>query len=240
MRGCCLFGTPRFSPDALLPTDPPPWASAAGSPAFDRMSFPVPSGWEWVNDWAVDMRHDVDSDGWSYATAFKSREWTGDPTQSHYVRRRVWTRNRARRRLTASFSSASASAPSNTAAAPTEDTALVLILRLPTLVRGCTLDRQRLDAIAGTLDNLRLISSSSPAIALETIPVYTVEAVLDTMLYDKSRLNAVKMMLPFLDKDGLVAAVFKITHHCNRRELLNSLEPESFLCSYLRNVQNKS
>ncbi|KAJ3092149.1 hypothetical protein HK100_007009 [Physocladia obscura] len=241
MRGSCLFGNVQFGAAGLLPTDPPAWSTVTGAAAFDRMSFPVPSGWEWATDWAVDLRHDVDADGWCYAVSFRAREWSGSPAPSHYVRRRIWIRTRRRlSRLATAFSSSSSSISTmaisqqqSITTATTlnnnnnnDDTAAILLL--PTRVRGCTLDRQRLEAIDASLKAL-----VSPA-TVDPVPVYTVEAVLSEMMFDKNRMLAVKLLLPFLDRDGLIAAVFKITHHCNRVELLAALPKDSFLQAYLK------
>ncbi|TPX69523.1 hypothetical protein CcCBS67573_g06834 [Chytriomyces confervae] len=228
-RGSCLFGTARFSCYGLLPTawhlDLPAWSTQGGAPSIDRMSFPVAPGWEWISDWAVDMRGDVDADGWAYATSFRAREFTGMCSQAHYVCRRAWVRTR--RRIPGwqpgnSASSASSLALSDsTSVSPNE----VLILHIPTLVRACTLDRQKVDAVASSLAQL----SAKDVV----VPAYSVEAILNELEYDKSRLAAVKLLLPYLDKEGLIAALFHISFHSNRLDLLKSVEPDSFLQSYL-------
>ncbi|KAI8609558.1 hypothetical protein BC830DRAFT_828524 [Chytriomyces sp. MP71] len=180
------------------------------------MSFPVPAGWEWVNDWSVDHRGDVDADGWAYAVSFRSREFSGVCTQAHYVCRRVWVRLR-RRIPDANIDPAQASALADSA----------LILSIPTLVRACTLDRQKLDAVQSALTQL-----ASPKDSV-VIPPYSVEAILNELEFDKSKLAAVKILLPMLDREGLVAALFQIGFHSNRLELLTEVEPDSFLHAHL-------
>ncbi|KAJ3068858.1 hypothetical protein HDU98_008038 [Podochytrium sp. JEL0797] len=212
-RGCFLFDQLRFSAKKLLPTDLPPWSTVSGAPTIDRMAFPVPSGWEWISDWAVDMRNDVDADGFAYAVNFKARDWSGTPTPSHYVCRRAWTRTRR------AVKNGSASL------APVDPDAAI-VLQMPILVRSCTLDRQKVDIVASSLakftPNSRVL-----------IPPYSVNAILQELEYDKNRMQAVKHMLPFLDKEGVVAALFQITHHCNRLELLEVVGKESFLNEFL-------
>ena len=55
-RGNCLFGEPDFSPLNLLPTDYPAWSNQRGDLEVDRLSFPTPSNWEWIDNWTIDMR----------------------------------------------------------------------------------------------------------------------------------------------------------------------------------------
>ncbi|KAI9346528.1 hypothetical protein BDR26DRAFT_931888 [Obelidium mucronatum] len=214
-RGCFLFEQRRFSAKKLLPTDLPAWSTAGGAASMDRMSFPVAAGWEWISDWAVDLARDVDADGWAYAVSFRAREWLGAPAAALYVARRAWVRLR---RKTPPHQAHAAAAAAHAAAAA--DAVLLLAPR----VRSCTLDRQKVDAVAAAAALL-------PPGA--RVPPYAVAAVLAELQYDKSRLQAVKLLLPFLDTEGAASAVFLITHHCNRLELLNVMGKDSFLNAFL-------
>ena len=89
----------RWGPN-LLPTDRQPWSDRNGlctSPRHpDTFVLPSPH-WSWEGPWAVDMRGDVDSEGWQYAVDFPRGAdggWVGRRTPAHFVRRRRWVRTR--------------------------------------------------------------------------------------------------------------------------------------------------
>ena len=68
---------------------------------FDGNEFPdveAPSGWEWENNWRVDVGwQSVGEEGWIYSTTFSSLvegEWGREDEKGFMVRRRRWTRSR--------------------------------------------------------------------------------------------------------------------------------------------------
>lgn len=84
---------------SLLPTDRPFWSDRYGSPELRSPdTFKLPSGdWQWRGAWNLDMRGDVDADGFEYNVDFPRNGdagWTGRRTPAHFVRRRRWTRVR--------------------------------------------------------------------------------------------------------------------------------------------------
>ncbi|KAJ3031313.1 UNVERIFIED_CONTAM: hypothetical protein HDU68_005055 [Siphonaria sp. JEL0065] len=181
------------------------------------------------------MGKDVDADGWAYAVHFRARDWAGAVSASHYVARRAWVRLRRQLQNNTHHhqpinkhhlhnTNQQLQHENNPAVDQNEH---VAVLKMAPLVRSCTLDRQKVDAVAACVAQL------SPT---TRIPPYAVAAVLAEMQYDKSRLQALKHLLPFLDKEGAASAVFLITHHCNRLELLNALGKDSFLAEFL-NIQ---
>lgn len=97
-----VFGTPKFAANALFAFDPAPWSVARSdgtlrdSP-YSTHDHPLPTpDWFWDHGtWMVDMDHDVDEAGWSYAYLFHSKHWRGEAQGwRSYVRRRRWIRGR--------------------------------------------------------------------------------------------------------------------------------------------------
>ncbi|CCM07095.1 uncharacterized protein FIBRA_09422 [Fibroporia radiculosa] len=106
-RGITLFSTPYYSPQSLLPLDPPSYTLPTpepsrrvwnAQPTVSLASYPLPDGtWHWVSrDWMIDMRGDeVQHDGFEYAWSFRSRRWrpnAGWLGAGGWVRRRRWVR----------------------------------------------------------------------------------------------------------------------------------------------------
>ncbi|KAI9365388.1 hypothetical protein DFJ73DRAFT_807600, partial [Zopfochytrium polystomum] len=142
-RGACLYGEPVFSSEALLPTDAPPWSDENGNIQVDRLSFPVPPGWEWVSDWML-AANGADPDGWTYSVHFRFPEWSGQPDASHYVRRRVWVRHRRR----VSSGGGPASPPEGRTVI---DDPYHFLIRLPTSLHRFALDRKRLEYLKANI-----------------------------------------------------------------------------------------
>ncbi|KAK9462831.1 uncharacterized protein V1516DRAFT_671243 [Lipomyces oligophaga] len=99
-RGFFFFGEPLFSSQSLVQIDPPSWQDLENqySPV-DILTAAVPDpSWEWAwHTWYIDMAYDVDSQGWSYAFYFRSRNWHGSHNWfTSFVRRRRWIRKRQR------------------------------------------------------------------------------------------------------------------------------------------------
>ncbi|GAA5835452.1 hypothetical protein JCM11251_005238 [Rhodosporidiobolus azoricus] len=96
-RGLVVFGIPRFSSAALLQIDPSEWCDSSLRPSpFNPHDHPCPPYWLWRDsEFMVCMSGDVDEEGWSYASRFRSRHWSGEPTFPYaFVRRRQWIRTR--------------------------------------------------------------------------------------------------------------------------------------------------
>lgn len=100
-RGGFLCGIPLFSPKALGQLDPPAWTNFAHKPSptnIHNAQVPDPS-WVWVwPEWHINKDVGVDNDGFEYSFAFaKSFSWHAPRWYNSFVRRRAWTRQRARR-----------------------------------------------------------------------------------------------------------------------------------------------
>ena len=103
-----MFSTPYYSPQSLLPLDPPPYTLPTPKPSkgtwrtqptVSLASYPLPDGtWRWVSrSWMIDMRGDglVQHDGFEYAWSFRSSSWRpeiGTLSTGAWVRRRRWVR----------------------------------------------------------------------------------------------------------------------------------------------------
>lgn len=62
-----------------------------------RFGVNLPSGWQWVEDWHLDLSSVSTSEGWVYAPNIDSLKWPDscDPIKSgNYARQRRWIRNR--------------------------------------------------------------------------------------------------------------------------------------------------
>jgi hypothetical protein len=68
--------------------DPKPFCDEHGAERTRNM-IPLPQGWEWEGDWAVDMKSKpVDAAGWEYSLEFLgSGTWKPHNTASDTVRR---------------------------------------------------------------------------------------------------------------------------------------------------------
>ncbi|KAJ3117098.1 atp3 gamma subunit of the F1 sector of mitochondrial F1F0 ATP synthase [Phlyctochytrium bullatum] len=200
-RGCYIYaGEPSFSAEALMPTDSPPWCDPNGRPQVDRMLYPAPPNWEWVTDWTLDLNGDVDADGWSYSHHFNSKAWSGICSLTHYVRRRAWSRTRRRTGFDASEE-----------ASDTQNK----ILQLPSLLRQCALDRQRLEALDAAL-------LESNAVSIKT---YTAMAILNEFQFDKYRLQAAQALKDRISKDDLPAVLKTFKFHSVKEVLKNNNMP---------------
>ena len=99
-----------WSAESLLPTDCQRWSTRSGAvdaetlPEFcARARLGLPGGWDWLSDWAVDIREDgSDAQGWTYEQATEFFEYpfpkgSGTAGPLDFVRRRRWVRRRGRR-----------------------------------------------------------------------------------------------------------------------------------------------
>ncbi|KAM5573225.1 hypothetical protein ABKV19_012985 [Rosa sericea] len=101
----------KFQTDEFLETEKysptTGWVGSMIQPSQDMIEsggshqeFPtveLPPGWEWVDDWHLDMASIDTADGWVYAPDIKSLKWpeSFDPLRFvNYARQRRWIRNR--------------------------------------------------------------------------------------------------------------------------------------------------
>ncbi|KAH9937697.1 uncharacterized protein B0H18DRAFT_867377, partial [Fomitopsis serialis] len=110
-----VLSTPCYSPQTLLPLDPPAFTLPTPRPSkrawrtqptVSLASYPLPDGtWRWVSHaWMIDMRGDglVQHDGFEYAWSFRSGRWhpkIGTLSAGAWVRRRRWVRLMVRVRM---------------------------------------------------------------------------------------------------------------------------------------------
>ncbi|RDA93629.1 hypothetical protein CP533_6184 [Ophiocordyceps camponoti-saundersi (nom. inval.)] len=99
-RGGFLCGSALFSYKALGCLDPPAWTNAyhkASPTSIHTAQVPDPS-WEWTwPEWRINHQDGVDEGGWEYSFAFSSKfSWHAAKWWNSFVRRRAWTRKRAR------------------------------------------------------------------------------------------------------------------------------------------------
>ncbi|CAM6102066.1 unnamed protein product [Calypogeia fissa] len=90
-------------PGHLMPTDPGRWSSRdLSSSSQDFIDTPLPPGWVWTSDWALDKASHVDADGWYYGADFQSLRWPPTSVKASkkstfdFARRRRWVRTRQR------------------------------------------------------------------------------------------------------------------------------------------------
>ncbi|KAH7325905.1 hypothetical protein B0I35DRAFT_121682 [Stachybotrys elegans] len=101
-RGGFLCRRALFSAAALGGLDPTPWTNAYHNPSptsIHTAQVPDPS-WEWVwPEWHINHQEGLDEYGWEYSFAFSKKfSWHGPKWWNSFVRRRAWTRKRARKR----------------------------------------------------------------------------------------------------------------------------------------------
>eukprot|EP00128_Syssomonas_multiformis_P006666 Colp12_sorted_trinity150504_noHs@346 len=80
--------------DKLLPVDRYPWSDETGFEARTLHDGLPSADWVWQGDWRVDMRGDVDQEGWQYSTNWQKGGWNSRASLVSYLRQRVWTRSR--------------------------------------------------------------------------------------------------------------------------------------------------
>ncbi|KAA1475801.1 hypothetical protein DENSPDRAFT_447816 [Dentipellis sp. KUC8613] len=104
-RGVTLFSSAYYSPQSLLPIDPPAFTLADAVHPRDKHAgvslndYSLPDGtWRWVsNTWMIDMpsEGEVQYDGFEYNWFFRKRNWraqVGTMSAGGWVRRRRWVR----------------------------------------------------------------------------------------------------------------------------------------------------
>ncbi|KAI4335042.1 hypothetical protein L6164_013726 [Bauhinia variegata] len=81
--------------------DPGHWSTRDFSHSSkDFFEPPLPPGWKWMGDWAIDKSQFVDGEGWAYGPDVKSLKWPpasskfSTKSASDVVRRRRWIRRR--------------------------------------------------------------------------------------------------------------------------------------------------
>ncbi|RCI09268.1 hypothetical protein L249_1515 [Ophiocordyceps polyrhachis-furcata BCC 54312] len=99
-RGGFLCGSALFSAKALGCLDPPAWTNTyhkASPTSIHTAQVPDPS-WEWTwPEWRINHQDGVDEGGWEYSFAFSNKfSWHAAKWWNSFVRRRAWTRKRAR------------------------------------------------------------------------------------------------------------------------------------------------
>ncbi|RDA85803.1 hypothetical protein CP532_5753 [Ophiocordyceps camponoti-leonardi (nom. inval.)] len=99
-RGGFLCGSALFSCKALGCLDPPAWTNSyhkASPTSIHTAQVPDPS-WEWTwPEWRINHQDGVDEGGWEYSFAFSNKfSWHAAKWWNSFVRRRAWTRKRAR------------------------------------------------------------------------------------------------------------------------------------------------
>ncbi|CAG0890724.1 unnamed protein product, partial [Cyprideis torosa] len=70
------------------------WTDVRGDPAPVRDDVEAPPGWNWEDDWEVDMNRAVDEEGWEYAVEATLGGWGPVEKVYHLCRRRRWVRTR--------------------------------------------------------------------------------------------------------------------------------------------------
>ncbi|ORY77009.1 hypothetical protein BCR37DRAFT_158626 [Protomyces lactucae-debilis] len=170
-RGAFLCGSPMFSSMGLWITDPHAWTTPHGRyTPFNILNATLPDpSWEWTwPRWFVDMSGDVDENGWMYNINFTRHHWHGHHLWYHsFVRRRRWLRKRRKKQgghvhrrvdetatgYTATVRSAGyetqqgASIMQHLAQIEQEVTVLSNLGDFYTQLRGCRLDREKLEAV---------------------------------------------------------------------------------------------
>jgi hypothetical protein len=53
-------------------------------------------GWQWLGEWRADITPSTDREGWLYAVDFPHARWTGRKAVEHFIRKRVWVREKER------------------------------------------------------------------------------------------------------------------------------------------------
>ncbi|XP_025096654.1 myoferlin-like isoform X4 [Pomacea canaliculata] len=71
-----------------------PWADVKGDQMLSRQDLKPPEGWEWVDDWQVDLGRAVDEDGWEYCVEATVGGYGPVEKTYHLCRRRRWMRTR--------------------------------------------------------------------------------------------------------------------------------------------------
>ena len=52
--------------------------------------------WEWLSEWKADMTPSTDREGWMYAVDFPHARWSAKKGVEHFIRKRVWAREKQR------------------------------------------------------------------------------------------------------------------------------------------------
>lgn len=90
-----------YSRNHLLPTDRRRF-SLKSTGAHNSDNFPdikLPTGWEWLGPWEIEIKGNVDAGGWCYAPDFKLMKYppkkgAGKKGLMDMTRRRRWVRKR--------------------------------------------------------------------------------------------------------------------------------------------------
>ncbi|KAI3388907.1 hypothetical protein SNEBB_006737 [Seison nebaliae] len=78
----------RFNGDESYYTD----IKGDNMPSLDNV--PLPDGWEWMDEWEIDVNRAVDENGWEYCVEATLSGWTPTQKTFHLCRRRRWLRKR--------------------------------------------------------------------------------------------------------------------------------------------------
>ncbi|XP_055863087.1 myoferlin-like isoform X4 [Biomphalaria glabrata] len=71
-----------------------PWTDVKGDPTESIANIPLPSGWQWDEDWQPDVNRAVDEDGWEYCVESTVGGFGPVEKTYHLCRRRRWVRHR--------------------------------------------------------------------------------------------------------------------------------------------------
>ncbi|KAH9524694.1 hypothetical protein Btru_027538 [Bulinus truncatus] len=71
-----------------------PWSDVKGDPTESISNIPLPSGWQWDEDWQPDLNRAVDEDGWEYCVEATVGGFGPVEKTYHLCRRRRWVRRR--------------------------------------------------------------------------------------------------------------------------------------------------
>eukprot|EP00058_Branchiostoma_floridae_P024963 XP_002610453.1 hypothetical protein BRAFLDRAFT_124267 [Branchiostoma floridae] len=70
------------------------WSDIRGDTCPAREETELPEGWEWEDDWQMDLNRAVDEEGWEYAVESTLLGWSPVERTYHMCRRRRWVRKR--------------------------------------------------------------------------------------------------------------------------------------------------
>ncbi|XP_076439100.1 myoferlin-like [Babylonia areolata] len=84
----------RAIPGAAWNDADPPWTDAKGDKRESLVDIKVPEGWEWLDDWQIDLNRAVDEEGFEYCVEPKVGGYGPVERNYHLFRRRRWVRSR--------------------------------------------------------------------------------------------------------------------------------------------------
>ncbi|XP_066277223.1 dysferlin-like isoform X3 [Branchiostoma lanceolatum] len=70
------------------------WSDVRGDSCPAKEETELPEGWEWEDEWQMDLNRAVDEEGWEYAVESTLLGWSPGERTYHMCRRRRWVRKR--------------------------------------------------------------------------------------------------------------------------------------------------